>query len=148
MGITCQPYPDFAELKRRRGERLDNPAEPEPESPPRLRPDPLRSPAKFYLREHPVPVSNNQSRHPATARFLLRSLCLRNKNLCLQPQSPKSRSSRKGTGSPVPKSKPQMRALAPEVRFESFNLYAIALEHEGQLTNQRSNLCPRIKTAT
>jgi hypothetical protein len=26
-----------------------------------------------------------------------------------------------------------MRALAPEVRFESFNLYAIALEDEGQL---------------
>jgi hypothetical protein len=33
----------------------------------------------------------------------------------------KNRSSWKGTGSPVPKSKPKIRALAPEVRFESFN---------------------------
>jgi hypothetical protein len=50
VGITRQPYSDFAELKRRRGELLDNPPDPEPEPPLRLRPTPLQSPAKFHLR--------------------------------------------------------------------------------------------------
>jgi hypothetical protein len=51
MGITRQPYPDFAELQRRRDELLDNPPEPEPEPPPQPRPTPAQPPTKFHLRE-------------------------------------------------------------------------------------------------
>jgi hypothetical protein len=43
MGITRQPYSNFAESRRRRGERLDNPPEPGPEPP--------QPPAKLHPRE-------------------------------------------------------------------------------------------------
>ena len=51
MGIGRQPYADFAEVKRRRAELLENPPQPQPEPPPQPRSTPLQQPAKFQLRE-------------------------------------------------------------------------------------------------
>ena len=95
---------------------------------------------------HPVLVKNQLIQHPTAAGFFIASpLCLRSRKPVPSTAVPQ-RAALPGTGSPVPKSNPQIRALAPEVRFESFNLYAIAREHEGQLclthpqlTNQRSH---------
>jgi hypothetical protein len=51
MGITRQPYADFAELKRRRAELLENPPQPEPEPPPQRVQHLSKPPTKFQLRE-------------------------------------------------------------------------------------------------
>ena len=48
MGIR-QPYADFAELKRRRAQLLENPPQPQPEPPPQPRSTPLQQPAEFQL---------------------------------------------------------------------------------------------------
>jgi hypothetical protein len=93
---------------------------------------------------HRIPVKNQLIEHPAEAGFFIAfPLCLRSRKPLSSTASPKEPLFGKGTGSPVPKSKPHMRALAadtagtnicpsrgtrlaPEVRFQRFNLYGIA----------------------